>query len=171
MLKYAEAMVGFSEVPEEIALCINISGCPIHCKGCHSPHLWKDIGTELKPVVLSDLIAKNPGVTCIAFMGGDAEPDIIESLARWVKRKTKLKVCWYSGREALKDIKVNYDYFDYIKIGQYIEDKGGLDKETTNQRFYEIRHIQENDLAFNMLEDITFKFQRNETNNKSKSTN
>ena len=113
MLRYTEVQVGFSEVPGEITLCINISGCPVHCAGCHSPHLWEDIGTELKPVVLSDLIAKNPGVTCIAFMGGDAAPKEVEALARWVKNNTELKVCWYSGREAPYAI-VKYDYFDYI---------------------------------------------------------
>lgn len=160
MLKYTETQVGFSEVPEEITLCINISGCPIHCKGCHSPHLWENIGTELNSAVLSKLIANNQGITCVAFMGGDADPKEVEALARWVKRKTKLKVCWYSGREA-SNAALNYDYFDYIKVGQYKEDKGGLDKKTTNQRFYKVKHVWENDLAFNMLEDITFKFRNN----------
>lgn len=167
MLKYTEVQVGFSEVPGEITLCINISGCPVHCAGCHSPHLWEDIGTELKPVVLSDLIAKNPGVTCIAFMGGDSAPKEVEALARWVKNNTELKVCWYSGKESPYAI-VKYDYFDYIKIGQYKEDKGGLDKETTNQRFYKVKHVLDDGYVFNMLDNITFKFRNNETNNKSK---
>lgn len=167
MLKYTEAVVGFSEVPEEIALCINISGCPIHCKGCHSPHLWQDIGIELKPVVLSSLIARNQGITCVAFMGGDADPEGIEDLARWVKKNTELKVCWYSGKE--KPAYSRLDYFDYIKAGPYEEDKGGLDKLATNQKFYKVKHVWENDLAFNMLEDITYKFRNNEANNKSKS--
>ena len=164
MLKYTEAVVGFSEVPEEIALCINISGCPIHCKGCHSSYLWQDIGTELWPAVLSNLIAKNQGITCVAFMGGDADVDTIESLAKWVKDYTKLKVCWYSGRKNLDSIVLNYSYFDYIKIGPYEEDKGGLDKPSTNQKFYKVRHEQDN-----MLDDITYKFKNNETENKSKS--
>lgn len=167
MLKYTEVQVGFSEVPGEIALCINISGCPVHCAGCHSPHLWEDIGTELKPVVLSDLIAKNPGVTCIAFMGGDSAPKEVEALARWVKNNTELKVCWYSGRES-PHVTVKYDYFDYIKVGQYKEDKGGLDKETTNQRFYKVKHVLGNGCVLNMLDNITFKFRNNETNNKNK---
>lgn len=171
MLKYTECQVGFSEVPEEIALCINISGCPIHCKGCHSPHLWKDIGKELNPKVLSDLIARNPGITCIAFMGGDAEPKEVELLAKWVRKHTKLKVCWYSGRDTIVGLILNYDYFDYIKIGSYDETKGSLDKPTTNQRFYRVRHVVENDLNFNMLENITFKFKNNEANYKSKSVN
>lgn len=163
MLKYVEVQVGFSEVPEEIALCINISGCPIHCKGCHSPHLWKDIGKELTIEALKMLIARNSGITCVAFMGGDASPDEIETLAKWVKNKTGLKVCWYSGRKTLtlnNNFVIAYDYFDYIKVGPYEEDKGGLNEPTTNQRFYEVKHVRENDLAFNMLEDITFKFQR-----------
>lgn len=168
MLKYAEAVVGFSEVPEEIALCINISGCPIHCKGCHSPHLWKDIGAELKPVVLSDLIAKNQGITCMAFMGGDNSPQEIEDLARWVKNNTELKVCWYSGK-SLNNMAVDYNYFDYIKTGPYEPDKGGLDSPTTNQRFYKLRHEVENGFPYIVFDDITYKFRNNETNNKSKS--
>lgn len=165
MLKYTEAIVGFSEVPEEITLCINISGCPIHCKGCHSPHLWQDIGIELKPVVLSDLIAKNQGITCIAFMGGDADPMGIETLAKWVKDNTELKVCWYSGIKSALDIPFSYDYFDYIKVGPYMEEKGGLNSKTTNQKFYKVIHKE----TFNVLDDITFKFRNNEADNKSKS--
>lgn len=168
MLKYTETQVGFSEVPEEITLCINISGCPIRCKGCHSPHLWEDAGEELNPVILSDLIVKNPGMTCIAFMGGDASPDEVVTLAKWVKNNTELKTCWYSGQQ-LNNLVISYDWFDYVKTGSYEESKGGLNNPVTNQRFYRVRHEIENGLAFNMLDDITFKFRKNETNNKSKS--
>lgn len=168
MLKYTETMIGFSEVPGEIALCINISGCPIHCKGCHSPHLWQDIGTELKPVVLSDLIAKNQGITCIAFMGGDADADVIMKLAKWVKNNTELKTCWYSGR-GLGDLSIDYQVLDYIKTGPYVNELGGLNSPSTNQRFYKVIHEVEKILPKNRLIDITYKFRNNETNNKSKS--
>lgn len=174
MLKYTEAIVGFSEVPEEIALCINISGCPIHCKGCHSPHLWQDIGIELKPVVLSSLIARNQGITCVAFMGGDADPKGIEDLARWVKKNTELKVCWYSGKK-LSDVAKYVNHIDYLKVGPYIEDKGGIDKATSNQKFYKIDHkgivfhLPTTIITVPIFEDITYKFRNNETNNKSKS--
>ncbi len=152
-------MVGFSEVPEEIALCINISGCPIHCKGCHSPHLWQDIGTELKHVVLSDLIAKNQGITCVAFMGGDADPMGIETLAKWVKDNTELKVCWYSGRDTIgSELQPKLHYFiDYLKLGSYVEELGGLDSPTTNQRFFEVKQGTNG----TSLKDITFKFRKN----------
>lgn len=168
-LKYTETQVTFSEVPEEITLCINISGCPLQCKGCHSPYLWEDVGTDLEPVILSDLIAKNPGVTCVAFMGGDAAPEEIEALARWVKNNTKLKVCWYSGvKNFWKIQKSAFTYLDYLKTGPYIEERGGLSNPNTNQRFYRIKHVKGLSAQF-ILDDITSKFQNNETENKSKS--
>ena len=73
-MKYTDTMVTFSEVPDKISLCINISGCPNRCPGCHSPELWEDIGTELNEDSLTKLINKNEGITCVCFMGGDADP-------------------------------------------------------------------------------------------------
>lgn len=164
MLKYTETQVGFSEVPEEITLCLNISNCPIHCNGCHSMHLWEDIGEELGIETLSSIIVKNTGITCVAFMGGDNSPEDIYTLAQWVKNNTKLKTCWYSGNYLRKDFPK--EYFDYLKTGPYNAELGGLDKETTNQRFYEIRikEIKNSNLdvidSYRYLEDITWKFQK-----------
>ena len=42
MLKYANTQLGFREFPGEVALLINISGCPNKCKGCHSSYLLED---------------------------------------------------------------------------------------------------------------------------------
>ena len=47
MLKYVDTLVTFSEVPDEITLCLNISNCPCHCKNCHSSYLAEDIGEGL----------------------------------------------------------------------------------------------------------------------------
>lgn len=47
MLKYESYFVVFQEVPNEVTLGINVSGCPYKCKGCHSPFLWKDEGIPL----------------------------------------------------------------------------------------------------------------------------
>lgn len=137
MLKYSNAVVTFVEIPTEVTLCINITGCPIKCEGCHSPHLWEDTGEELTPVVLSDLIAKNEGITAVSLMGGDANPEEIYNLAKCIKNNTNLKVCWYSGEYLRKDFPK--EYFDYLKTGPYNKELGGLDNMTTNQRFYKIR--------------------------------
>lgn len=137
MLKYVEAQVVFSEIPDEITLCINISNCPCHCIGCHSSYLAEDIGEELNSYSLKELIDNNKGITCISFMGGDSNPSDIDALAQWVKVNYPLKVVWYSGRQELsKDIDLKS--FDAIKLGPYIEELGPLTKNTTNQRFYKV---------------------------------
>ena len=58
MLKYLNAPVTFAEIPDEITLCINITGCTLHCKGCHSPFLWEDAGEFLTIEMLDYLICK-----------------------------------------------------------------------------------------------------------------
>ena len=77
MLKYVETFIGLREIPDEIALCINLSLCPNHCKGCHSSYLAKDIGEELTFEKLQELIKQNKGITTIALLGGDNDPDTI----------------------------------------------------------------------------------------------
>ena len=58
MLKYADVKVVFREVPDEIALAINITNCPCHCKGCHSEYLANDFGEVLDEASVDELISK-----------------------------------------------------------------------------------------------------------------
>ena len=152
MLKYVNTMVTFSEVPGEISLCIEISNCPCHCKGCHSSYLAEDIGNVLNLQALTSLIDSNNGITCVCIMGGDANSSKVDDIAQDIKEYyPKLKVAWYSGKQELsKDI--NLEFFDFIKLGPYIEELGPLNSKTTNQRFYKIEN--------NKLIDITYKFQK-----------
>lgn len=155
MLKYVDTAVTFSEVPDEITLCINISNCPCHCKNCHSSYLAEDIGENLSCEKLEELIQNNKGITCISFMGGDIDPMEIVGLSKYIKSfYPELKVAWYSGRQELPK-NINLEPFDYIKLGPYEEDKGPLNKNTTNQRFYKVFHFSNNK---NKLIDITYKF-------------
>ena len=48
-MKYVDTAVTFAEIPDQICLCINISGCQFRCPDCHSKYLWEDTGTELTP--------------------------------------------------------------------------------------------------------------------------
>ena len=137
MLKYVDTKVTFSEVPDEISLCINISNCPCHCKNCHSSYLADDIGNPLNKLVLSKLLEDNKGITCICFMGGDSNPSEVDALAHFIKIYFPIKTAWYSGRQELsKDINLNN--FNFIKLGPYIEELGPLNSKTTNQRFYKV---------------------------------
>lgn len=158
-MKYLDYAVTFSEFPDEISLCINISNCSFHCPGCHSPELWEDVGEELNEDSLSKLIEKNPGISCVGFMGG--EPGAINDLAKFVTEHWMLKIGWYTGYSTVPE-DINLDNFDYIKIGPYIESKGPINNPNTNQRMY--KHIVVSDMSYNIDEnwvDITSKFWKN----------
>lgn len=137
MLKYVNTGVVFQEIPDEVALAINISNCPCHCPGCHSQYLWQDIGQPLTTLTLEHFIQQyGDDITCIAFMGGDAEPEQLVALADWLHQyHNTYKVAWYSGRQRIPR-GVRRTAFDYIKLGPYIEHLGCLKDRTTNQRLY-----------------------------------
>ena len=144
-MKYYNYDIVFQEVPDEVSLAINITGCPNHCEGCHSPHLWQDIGESLTEEALNSIIDKYESlITCVCLMGGDAEPEEVVRLLRHVRTHTNLKTAWYSGRDKLPSIVETMctsslqDIFNYIKLGPYIPEKGGLKSKTTNQRIYRI---------------------------------
>ena len=147
-MKYVDAKVVFAEVPDEVTLAVNISNCPCHCKGCHSSQVAVDIGKPLNWDSLNALIYINTAISCVAFMGGDNDPLVVNRLAEKVK-SLGLKTAWYSGRQELsKDL--NFEYFDYIKLGPYMEEFGPLNSRTTNQRMYKVHDCE--------LEDITSRF-------------
>lgn len=154
MLKYVETAVTFSEIPDEITLAINISGCPCNCKGCHSSYLAGDIGEPLDLQHLTNLIDSNKGISCVCIMGGDANPSEVDDIAQDIKEYyPELKVGWYSGRQELSE-DIELRNFDYIKLGPYIEELGPLNSKTTNQRMYKVVEQDDN----YELVDITNKF-------------
>lgn len=155
-MKYVDAKVVFQEIPDEITLAISISGCTIHCAGCHSKYLWDDIGELLTIDSLKQLIEKNSGITCVCFMGGDSNPLLIAKFAYFIKNNyPSLKVAWYSGQESLIDgFEKVLPYFEYIKLGPYKQECGGLDNPNTNQKLFGIINID----GFYRMVDITYKF-------------
>lgn len=157
MLKYVDIKVVFQEVPNEVTLAINISGCPCNCRGCHSSYLAEDIGEPLDLQHLTNLIDSNKGITCVCIMGGDANPSEVDDIAQDIKEYyPELKVGWYSGRQELSN-SIDLFNFDYIKLGPYKEEFGPLNSRTTNQRFYKVSDGE--------LIDITSKFWKHETEN------
>jgi anaerobic ribonucleoside-triphosphate reductase activating protein len=150
MIKYVDAQVVFSEIPGEITLAINISNCWFHCPKCHSTWLWQDSGKPLTMEALDSLIKKNEeGLTCVCFMGeGAYEQKYINARARYVKiHYPKLKVGLYTGRAVIPP-HLDLRYFDYVKIGPYDENKGPINKPTTNQRLYKVVREQCTDITY-----------------------
>ena len=139
MLKYVNTDIVFQEIPDETTLAVNISNCPNHCKGCHSPHLWQDEGTLMTTDCIDILIQQYKGlITCFCFMGGDAEPELVDRFASYLRSNyPTLKIGWYSGCDAISKV-IHLDNFDFIKIGHYDAEQGGLKNPHTNQRLYRI---------------------------------
>lgn len=152
MLRFVDYEVTFAEIPDEISFCINISNCSFHCKGCHSPWLWKDEGTELTVDVLSRLIRQATGISCICIMGG-VEDEVVDLLQQTqnIFGKNNYKWAWYTGQEQVDQNTLTV--LDYVKLGPWKEECGPLNKKTTNQRLYSVDHK-----AHNLTTDITFRF-------------
>lgn len=161
-MKYVDTAIVFDEVPDEITLAINISGCPYHCEGCHSPYLAEDIGIPLDYETIKGLIEKNRGITCLCFMGGDAHPEGINYFSKRLREDYPgLKIAWYSGRQEIPE-PIDLYSLDYIKVGPYIKEKGPLNSRTTNQRLYKILHIDSEKKETVALIDLTSRFWKHE---------
>lgn len=162
MIKYVNYEIVFAEIPNEVTLAINISNCPNSCKNCHSSYLTMDIGRELNKDVLKNICRENAGITCVCFMGGDRNPEVINKLAKFVKDVIHLKVGWYSGMKKLTD-KIDLENFDFVKLGPYKEEYGPLNNPNTNQRFYKV--------VDNQLDECTNLFWKNECNSPDSDNN
>jgi anaerobic ribonucleoside-triphosphate reductase activating protein len=75
---------------------------------------------------------------CVCFLGEgantSAEQEEFQKMVRIIQ-KHHLKTCLYSGRDT--EIEEWMKIFDFIKLGSYREEFGGLDSITTNQMFFE----------------------------------
>lgn len=158
MIKYVNYAITFAEVPDEVSLAISISNCGGHCKECHSPELRRDIGEDLE-ADLPKLIKKYGNqITCVCFLGQGNDTEALNECiqyAHWHGYKT----CLYTGYEDYPTL----NYLDYLKVGPYLPERGGLDNPNTNQRMYRFyRQYAASDPSFEVcapfVDDITYKF-------------
>lgn len=156
MLKYLYCKEVFAEVPSEITLGVSISGCQIRCPGCHSRELWEDKGTPLTMEELQNLLDKHKGITTLLLLGGEHDIDTLIELFQYAYKK--VKTAWYCGLDMIPKDKLGImQYLDFVKLGHYDHELGGLDSPTTNQRFYQIEHQRDGSYYEH---DITFKFKK-----------
>jgi anaerobic ribonucleoside-triphosphate reductase activating protein len=153
-LKYLGYSIVFQEVPDEVTLAINISGCPHKCEGCHSKYLWEYEGNYISDD-LAGLIEKYKGlITCVCFMGGDQNQKELTDLLIDV-HKYGLKTALYTGFNFMGDLHIRIlGNLDYCKIGRYDASCGGLDNPNTNQKMFAW------DWKCGKWSDITYKFQK-----------
>ena len=135
---FSYPQVVLQEVPDEISLALSISGCNLNCKGCHSSETFDPkFGEELSLSKLAQMIDHQKYITCVLFYGGEWLIEELEVFIDYVKSRN-LKVCLFTGR--------NLEYFsveflsklDFIKVGRYKENLGGLKSEQTNQKFIKL---------------------------------
>ena len=136
LLKYSNYDVVFQEIPGEVALAINITQCPHHCDGCHSAVLAGDFGNYLKDDLEKILEQYGDLVTCVLLMGGDQHMQDLLSILRKIKREAGLKTGVYSGSDDFDLFAPVFPYLDFLKIGPYKKEFGGLTSPTTNQKFF-----------------------------------
>ena len=142
MLKYQKCDVVFQEVPGEMSLAIAISGCKIRCRGCHSRELWEDKGIPLNVETLCGLLNNNQGITCCLLMGGESDIDALTELFMYAHKR--VRTAWYCGLDRLpKQHQGIKQYLDWIKLGHFDIELGGLDSPTTNQRLYMLEHQED----------------------------
>ncbi len=141
MLKYVNTDVVFQEIPDEVTLAINISNCPCRCPGCHSAFLWANSGEQLDEQAIDAFVSEfGSDISCIAFMGGDADPAEVDRLAQYIRTSyADKKIAWWTGRTIISKL-IDHANFDYIKVGPYIAHLGPLKSRTTNQRLFRIDH-------------------------------
>ncbi|MCP5006590.1 MAG: 4Fe-4S cluster-binding domain-containing protein [Planctomycetes bacterium] len=128
----------FAEVPREISLGLWFA-CEgkVKCKGCHSPHIHDNVGEEFGLSELQVLLDKyTPFITTVCFLGSEGSPKLARLLKEVKRRTPELKTCLYSGSRWVD--KELIQWLDYLKLGEYDKELGGLDSPTTNQRFYNI---------------------------------
>ena len=132
-LKYLGYSIVFQEVPDEVTLAINISGCPHKCVGCHSKYLWEYTGNYISDE-LDTLINKYEGlITCVCFMGGDQNPFELSELLLNIRNKN-IKTALYTGNDMVDECLL--DKLDYYKVGGYVATLGGLNSKSTNQKMF-----------------------------------
>lgn len=141
-LKYLGYSIALQEVPNEISLVINVSGCPHKCEGCHSQYLWEYEGNYIAYDFNNILNFYGGMITCVCFMGGEQNVDELESYLKYVE-EYGLKTCLYSGCDSIEEISELLPYLDWVKIGRYEESlrtdnnvQYGIKLATSNQKIY-----------------------------------
>lgn len=155
MIKYLSHALTFAEVPDEVTLCINITNCPHHCPGCHSPELQQDTGRDLTQALPALLDKYGGDITCVCLMGEGNDIQALGACLAYIWYRG-FKAALYTGRDTPGPLSNVLRWLDYLKLGPYIEALGGLDKPTTNQRMY---RLTQPDLPGPPdMEDITYLF-------------
>jgi len=142
-------MITFQEVPNEVAMSFLITGCSLKCSHCHSASAWNwEIGTKLTPEVLSKLIEPYRNlITTVLFLWGEWEEENLLELIKTVK-EAWFKTALYTGLNKEQISPRLWNGLNYIKVGPYKKETGGLSSPTTNQKMYSLNKWRAKDITY-----------------------
>lgn len=138
MMNYYSAQIVFQEVPNEISLAFSITGCPLQCSGCHSSFAWrKNLGSPLTLKKYQSLVDQYQNlISCVCFLGGEWHEKQLLIYLKYAK-SLGLKTCLYTG---LEDVSISLKKeLDFLKVGVWNKELGGLDSPNTNQKFINLK--------------------------------
>lgn len=136
-LRTTASEILLQEIPGEVSLSYLVSGCPLGCKGCHSQDSWSGHrGDLLTTERISNDCQKYQGlVSCVLFMGGEWQPTQLQRLLAACKQQ-HLQTALYTGLDYCPpELRTT---LDYVKIGRWQQESGGLTNPLTNQRLYDL---------------------------------
>jgi len=145
MTRYSSCTVTLSEMPGYTTLVFSLQGCKIKCPDCHSKYLWdEEAGIPLTAERFISAIEDCDGLINAVLFLGDIEDSLHYAI---IAKEYDLTTGSYTGKSR-GECDLYFKYFDYVKIGPYDKDLGGLESPTTNQRY-----IRTSD-----MEDLTYLF-------------
>ena len=135
-----------------VRMSLWVSGCNIHCKGCHNPEAFDfNAGKKLdinSLIQISDLL-KRDHIAGLSILGGEPLDNNIEELEyilSFIKRFNQNKTIWlYTGHVITPYMLRHNTLFKYIDVvvdGPYIENKHFVDlrfRGSTNQRIINVK--------------------------------
>lgn len=139
-MRYATAQTVFQEVPDEVSVAFLVTGCPMRCHGCHSSDAWNGArGHELTEATIDAWIERSRGfLSCVLFLGGEWDPAGLKRLLDHARARG-LKTCLYTGLELEQVDPELVSRLDFLKVGSWVAELGGLDSPRTNQKFIEMK--------------------------------
>ena len=151
-LPVVDTTISLTEIPDKVTVVFLIGNC--HGKCPLPKNSWVDFDIIQKRAQEQ----KNLGANAILLMGGTTNGIPLPILQEAIKRLSEiLPVGLYSGASynstINKELRKNIN-LTWLKTGEFIEEKGGLDNSQTNQKFF-VR-----DLKSKEWKDVTYLFQK-----------
>ncbi len=139
-MRYSGCQVVFQEIPNEISLAFQVTGCPLRCPGCHSSSLWNTLtGCDLNIATLTTSIKKHQRfISCVLYLGGEWDTAGLIAQLDHIK-SFDLKTALYTGLDYSEVDGEIIRRLDYLKYGKYVSELGPLSSIKSNQRLISLK--------------------------------